>query len=155
MIIRKALKSDISYIIQLGEKLHRTELNLEPRLTFVQSEALSHYTEKINDPDSCILVVEQDSNIVGYSYSYTKPVQYFTHSPRECVIEAVYLNEEVRGTGIFEKLIQETITWARNKNVVRIKAGIYADNEVSRSAFMKQGFKEYHVTLVQEVPSND
>lgn len=132
----------------MGEKLHFVEKEFEPLLIFSVDEALKRYSRELNNDNALFLLAEENNKAIGYLYSHTDKIAYLDTKQPECVIEAIYIEKEFRGKGLVKLLVEQTISWAKSKNVFRIRAGIYAKNTFSQSAFLKLGFIPHHTTYV-------
>jgi GNAT superfamily N-acetyltransferase len=148
MNIRTAKNEDVETLVKMGEQLHFVEKEFEPLLTFSKEEARRRYTSELTNPNSLILVAEEDLTPIGYLYSHAEKVEYFNTDKLECEIEVVFVSEEFRGQGVAQLLIEKCLEWAKTKNMLRIKTGIYAQNSSSQSVFAKVGFVPYHITYI-------
>ena len=150
-LVRKAHREEIPKLIELGKKLYLVEKQFEPELTFSAEEAIALYQKQFQNPQALFLVIEDQSQIVGYLYAHCDAVEYLATAQPECEIEVIYLEPTYRGHHLSEKLIQNCLTWAKTQNVFRVKAGIFAQNKASQKAFAKQGFQPQHVTYTFEL----
>lgn len=151
MKIRTASISDLDTLISLGKDLYLIEKQFEPLLKFSKSEAIRRYKKQLNDPNCLFLIAEENQEILGYLYGYLEMVDYLETASPEAQLEVIYLKPEARGKEIATKLVNEFISWAKDKGAFRIKAGIYEQNILSKKLFSKSGFKPYHTTCVLDL----
>lgn len=145
--IRQATIQDMPVLLQLGKKLHEVELEFEPLLSYSEEAAKDRYTQELSNNNALFLIADIDSQPIGYLYAHADKIGYFSTDKLECEIKVVYLKENARGKGISKQLINACIEWAKTKDVFRIKAGIYQQNEASLTSFQEYGFRPYHSTL--------
>lgn len=149
-LIRIAKAKDIDDLVKLGYALHQTEKTFEPLLSFSKKEGRDRYKKQINHPNTLFLVVEKDQQVLGYLYAHIGKIDYLADTPHNCEIEAIFLKPEIRGLGLSRDLIKKCIDWGKNKKVNRFTAGIYHDNDISKSSFQASGFRQYHTTYLLE-----
>lgn len=146
MHIRQATIEDLETLIEMGKHLHESEQMFEPLLTFSSKDATKHYEDELKNPLALLLIVEDSGIAIAYLYAHAEPVLYFSTDKLECEIEVIYVASKYRGQGLAQQLVRECVSWAKGKNIFRFKTGIYAENNSSKSAFMKSGFVPYHTT---------
>jgi ribosomal protein S18 acetylase RimI-like enzyme len=148
--IRGAEPEDLNRIIALGEELQAESRQFEPGLTFNADEAMSHYASELKNDAAHIIVAEYNSSIVGYQYSYIEVLDYLANKNRECHLEAIYVEPQVRGLGIAARLLEEAERWAvEERHADRFKAGIYAQNTASVKLHEKYGFEPYYIEYIK------
>lgn len=62
------------------------------------------------------------------------------------LFDELFIAAEARGLGAGQKLLDETITWLRKKEIKRIKLQAYSWNKAAKSLYEKNGFREYAVS---------
>ncbi|NUO55067.1 MAG: GNAT family N-acetyltransferase [Hamadaea sp.] len=58
----------------------------------------------------------------------------------EPLILAMWVEEDMRGTGIAGALVTDTLDWARAKGFPRIRLGVTEGNETARKLYLRHGF---------------
>ncbi len=87
---------------------------------------------------------------VGYLAAFVEPLPtYLALSGLEGVIEAVYVEESVRGTGVANQLIEACLSWLQKAGAKRVRAGVYAQNRASLKLFQKFGLHPHHITVLK------
>ncbi|HMI09953.1 MAG TPA: GNAT family N-acetyltransferase [Candidatus Saccharimonadales bacterium] len=149
--IRSAKHEDLNRIISMSEGLQAESRQFEPGLTFNADEAMSYYASELKNDAAHIIVAERSGSIVGYQYSYIEVLDYLADKNRECHLEAIYVEPQLRGLGIAARLLEEAERWAvEEQHADRFKAGIYASNTASEKLHEKYGFKPYYVEYIKE-----
>lgn len=147
--LRPATKNDLNLLINWGQKLYEVEKVFEPLLFYSSHDSLERYRKELRNPDALLQVIELDGKPVGYFYAHLGLLDYLSTKNKQCEIEVIFLQEEARGKGISNMIIERCIEWAKSRNAFRIKAGIYVSNGASLKTFRKAGFKDYHITLLK------
>ena len=149
--IRKATLEDLETLLTWGESLWKTELAYEERMLYSKDFYRQQDLKELQNEHALILIGELAEKPVGYLYAHIDPTpDYLAGNDLECEIEVIYLEPEARWQGLAQELIEECIQWAKEKNVRRLKTGIYAQNTASLNAFRKSGFYDHHITLIRE-----
>jgi len=148
MELRVAKNDDLDSLMRMGKELYIIEKQFEPMLKFSSSKARHKYLQELMNQNALILIVEEKHKAIGYLYAHAEEVEYLDTSKLECEIEVIYIDDEYRGKGLAQQLIDKALYWAKTKNIFRIKAGIYAQNESSQAAFLKCGFSPFHTTYI-------
>jgi RimJ/RimL family protein N-acetyltransferase len=149
--IRKATPEDLETLLTWGEALWKTELAYEERMLYSKDFYRQQNLKELRNEHALILIGELGEKPVGYLYAHIDPApDYLTGNDLECEIEVIYLEPEARGQGLARELIEQCLLWVQEKNVRRVKTGIYAQNTASLNAFRKSSFHDHHITLIRE-----
>ena len=149
--IIQANDDDLDRLISMGERMQSDERRYEPLLTFDRDTSREHYAHELRNPNALIiLAVLEDGSYAGYQYSYVHEIDYLSSGNRECVLEALYVEPRSREQGIGVALTKYAQNWAINtKEVNRLVAHIYSNNEVSIKLHEKDGFRPYNLELIK------
>lgn len=150
--IRKATKTDLNRIIELGGMLQKESKEYEPTLLFDEQSAYTHYQGELENDNALIIAAITNDEIVGYQYSFITILDYLSRGNIECTLEALYVLPEHRGKGIAKQLVNTSERWAiEEKRVNRIKANIYSGNTASEQLHLKRGFTPYCTEYIRYV----
>ncbi len=152
IVVRKALHSEIEYIISLGQMLQNESKDYEPLLTFDKNSAISRYRQELINDNALIIVAIINKEIVGYQYSFIHKLDYLMSNNLECVYEAIFVLPKWRSQGIARKLISFSENWAINDmHADRISAYIYSNNIASEMLHKSLGFEPYNIEYVKKI----
>jgi len=76
---------------------------------------------------------------------------YMPDSEFYCEIEVIYLEPWARGMGLGQDLISRCLQWAQEKKISCMKTGIFAQKSATLKFFRKNGFRDYHSTLIKDL----
>ena len=154
--IRRASASDKNIFIDFAIELskfnrvnHRKECKYD-NYDFVV-DAIRRKAEKIfvnRDDNTLILIAEIDNKPVGYARGriYKEDITADNGTGKIGFIDELYLKDAARGFGLGKKLLNQTITWMKDKGINRIKLHAYSWNDNAKRLYKKNGFKEYAVS---------
>ncbi len=156
MLIRKAEDKDIESYIEMVTKLSKfNRINHPEECKYDEYEKiLDSIRRRANETfinrgkDIHILIVECDSKQVGYALAkiYNEDSGADNGTGRMGLFDELYLDEDARGFGIGQKLLDEVINWFKSKGISRIKLHAYSWNENAKKLYNKNGFLEYAIS---------
>lgn len=121
-VCRGAYRTEMSLITKLPE----TEFGIEPGL--------------------CIVAVSKDRKCVGFMNLYIT-----INAPDTICIGHVYVRPEVRGKGVYKKMLERLEAFAHQIKAQRIVSFVHRSNGGSMKAHHNLGFKQQMVGFVKEV----
>lgn len=107
------------------------------------------YETKVNKDNVCLLVLEDDDNIVGFIYGFLEDLT--LNIEPEAILDALYIDDNYRKKGYGEKLINSFLTWCKNKNVKFITVGVLNKNYAASTLYKKIGFNSVSSKLKLEL----
>lgn len=153
-IIRKAAPDDLNAIGTLWREFMDFHRDRDPHFART-ADGHERFKEFISghmaSENSCVLVAEQDENIVGYclaTLALYPPV--FENRDFGTVFDLA-VTERYRRTGIGERLYRMTERWFAERNVHRIEIRVVESNETSTAFWGKMGFNPYVKTVVKNI----
>jgi len=154
IVIRQAKESDIETIQQFGYKLldferRNWDNSLDAKWPFSEA-GKQKYLEAINEKYT--LIAEIDGKAVGFLIG--KIIKTSAGDARhlnQARVENIYVDENIRKSGIGAKLIEKFKDFCRNNDVNRLDVSVLADNEVAVEFYKKMGFKSRSLNLSQEL----
>lgn len=120
--------------------------NCDLVMNAIQNKAEETFNNK--NEDSLILIAECDSQRVGYALGriYKEADTADNGTGRMGLLDELFVDESVRGLGIGDKLIDETLKWLKEKGISRVKLHSYSWNTKAKKLYERKGFKEYAVS---------
>ena len=112
----------------------------------IQKKAVETFNNR--DEDSLILLAECDSQPVGYALGriYKEDETADNGTGRMGLLDELFVNESVRGLGIGDQLIDETLEWLKEEGINRVKLHAYSWNTKAKKIYERKCFKEYAVS---------
>lgn len=154
--IRRAERRDLPALGRLGAMLMRTHYAFDPLRFLPPGEApesgyawfLGNVAES---PDSCVLVADEDGEIVGYIYAALEPLSWKELRGPAGFIHDVAVREETRGVGVAKQLLAAGIAWLREQGAPRVILWSAAPNETAQRLFRGLGFRKTMVEMTLEL----
>ena len=152
MDVRKATERDSEDILKMKLKLKNQEIKTDPYLRPVAQvkdiymKYLS-YDLKKQGVDRVVLVAVEDGKIIAYIRGTLTKTLHILNVKLRGTIDNLYVEEEHRGRGVAQNLIEELIKWFKEKNVDVMTLHVYPLNSGATSLYKKVGFKEYSLNM--------
>ena len=89
----------------------------------------------VEHDDIEFLVAELDGEVVGFASAERTWAD-------EVELHTLYVHPDRWGEGVGSALLDEAVSWAREQDVDRVVAAVFADNVVGRGFFESRGFEE-------------
>ena len=152
--IRNAQQEDLVSVTELWKEF--MDFHKERDIHFTRSndghKKFSEFiSSQITNEDSCVLVAEYNSNIVGYCSSVISKYPPVFDKQEYGSIFDLAVTEKYRRLGIGEALFEEARKWFYDKNIQRIEVKIVIANEVSSKFWRKTGFSSYIETMYMDI----
>lgn len=140
MNIREAGLSDIQYLRELEQRVIEAE---RPYNSTIKSENTRYYDIEslISDTNSFLLVVEENSTIIGTGYAQIRQSKTSLSHVVHSYLGFMYVTPDFRGRGVNKKIIDHLISWSKNKGVRDLYLDVYSGNTTAIKAYEKVGFK--------------
>lgn len=106
---------------------------------------------RLDSPDDCVFVAEQDGVVVGYVFAALEPLSWKELRGPAGFIHDVAVEEEARRHGVATQLIQAAVSWLREHGAPRVILWSAAPNEGAQALFRRLGFRETMVEMTMEL----
>ena len=152
MDVRKATEHDSEDILKLKLKLKNQEIKRDPYLRPI-NEAKDVYMKylirdlKKQGVDRVVLVAVEDGKVIAYIRGTLTKTLHILNVRLRGTIDNFYVEEEYRGRGVAQNLIEELIKWFKEKNVDVMTLHTYPLNSGAIALYKKFGFKEYSLNM--------
>lgn len=148
-MIRKAKLEDCDKLDQLLTLLIRDEVQYDKTIDpgFM---VIKFYENFVNDPNRCLLVAEENNEIVGYLYGFKQqkdPVS----DKKEYLLDALYVDPNYRHQGIGSALIDEFKTWCLESNATCITVNVCSENKEAKELYKNNNFVTTKETMIMEL----
>lgn len=134
--IRKATQDDLIQLSQLFD-----EYRMFYHKTSDISGAEQFISERLENRDSEIFVVEEDGKLGGFVQLY--PLFSSTRMKRYWLLNDLYVNSEYRGKGFSKDLIEEAKVLCRTSDSCGMYLETGKENMIGNQLYPSVGFKKY------------
>lgn len=111
------------------------------------------YENFYNNDDICLLIAKKNNKIVGYIYGYIQN-NGDAKIDKVAVIDALFVKENARKSGIAQKLINEFKKWAYDLKIKYIELKVCKDNMNAINLYEKMGFVTNKLIMSMELGDN-
>ena len=147
MIVRKATEQDLKILLEFEQGIVSAERPFNS--TFIDGKI--HYYDLlylIQSEDSTVLIVEENNEIVASGYARIKKTENsYSNFERYAYLGFMYVKPEHRGKGINKLILDELISWSKDKGISEIRLDVYDQNESAVKAYEKAGFEPLLLTM--------
>jgi GNAT superfamily N-acetyltransferase len=151
--IRRATIADLDGLVSSCAALFAEDGAARDRLRNVNWPSLHAATwcaDVLADPANLAIVATADGDVVGHLIGmYSEPSVMWTASRAELV--SMFVAEPVRGQGVGGRLVEEFITWARERGAARMHVQAYAANEPAIRLYQRHGFTPLSTALAADL----
>jgi diamine N-acetyltransferase len=152
MVIRKAKENEVEKLQTLNDEvfIDNAKYDSDLDMDWAKSEkGKKYFTELVNDPEGCCLLVEEDGKLVGYIAARQKKIDYRKSSYIE--IENMGVIPEYRSKGIGSELIRKCLVWAKEHGFQKVYVSAYFHNSKAVEFYKRNGFSEIDMCFERAV----
>jgi len=157
MEIRKAKKTDLEGIFELGFKLlkYHTQYNdyykpVKSKKEFKKGQK-KYFTEQLKKRNSLFLVLDDDGKLAGYSIAKITKNPPVLKEKRRGEFAEIFIDDKYRGKNWGKKLLETSLAWLKKKKIHQVVVKYDAKNGWAENLYKKAGFhpfqNEYEVIL--------
>jgi ribosomal protein S18 acetylase RimI-like enzyme len=156
LTIRKAERRDFEALGRLGAMLMRAHYAFDPKRFLAPGEGVergygSFLASRLDSPDDCVFVAEQDGVVTGYVYAALEPMSWKELRGPAGFIHDVAVAVEARKSGVATKLMETAIDWLRERGAPRVVLWSAAPNDAAQALFHRLGFRDTMVEMTKEL----
>ena len=156
IIVRRATPKDLPTVGRLGALLVRTHWELDPkrfmRATPHMAPGYGHFLgTQLDDPDVCVLVAEQEGDVLGYTYAAVEPRDWMSLRDRAGVIHDIIVDPARRRAGVGRMLLDATLAFLKERGAPRVVLSTAERNESAQRLFERAGFRPTMIEMTREL----
>jgi ribosomal protein S18 acetylase RimI-like enzyme len=150
--IRRATEADLSALVRLNSIVQELHARNEPAaFKFPSDDSASKklFQTLLNEPEHCVLVVEQGQAVVGYLFAreVKKDGDWLSPAQRHFMLENIGVDPAFRRQGFGRALIGAFFAEAKARGILRTEVVHWSFNENASRFFRKQGFAPMYVRM--------
>ena len=147
--IRQATKNDASIVNAFLTRLIQDEKKYDTNIN-EKCVVTSLYENLIPNDNNCILVAEYEDRIIGYLYGYIEDIG-DAYIKSRAQLEAMFVDEKYRNSGIGTMLINDFKIWLKSKNVKYLELKVCNGNKSAIALYNKNGFNNIKRIMMIEL----
>lgn len=154
MKIREATSKDLDALKVLSFDFLSSEAKKEPSYEpeYALTESSANYLlKRVNSENSLFLVVEEESNLVGFLIGYIGKIPDARKSMKPAVLDEIYVADKFRGKGVGKKLLQKFQDWAKSHGANKLRVGTHFRNDGAIKFYKDAGFEDFYVKLEKKI----
>jgi diamine N-acetyltransferase len=97
--------------------------------------------EEIADPTARTLIAEEGEDLVGYVQMGTMGLPFDTGDRVVRELKRLYIVDRMKGRGLAQRLMEETIAWALAQGAQDLYLGVWAENARALNFYARNGFE--------------
>ena len=157
IMIRRATPSDRDVLGRYGGALMRQHHAADER-RFIQVEhpeaGYGRYLVSIlDDPDSLVLVAEDDGRVVGYIYVDVEGTSWKDLRGPCGYVHDIYVDDSARQRGAGRALMNAGIEWIRSHGRAQVVLLTKTQNEHAKRLFSSLGFRSTMIEMTLDAPA--
>jgi ribosomal protein S18 acetylase RimI-like enzyme len=156
VLIREATGRDRADLGRLGALLMTVHYDFD-RTRFLRPEGdveagyATFLVSQLGDPDSVILVAEDEGRVVGYCYAGIEPLSWKELRDEAGFIHDLAVEPAARRHGAARALMSAAIEWFRGRGMVRVMLWTAAGNDAAQQLFRSAGFRETMTEMTMDL----
>jgi len=152
--IRKATQEDTETISELWNELMDFHKKWDRHFTR-SADGHKRFAEfvsgRIVHETSCVLVAEQQDEIVGYCLAMiSKYPPVYEHQEYGAIFDLA-VTRKYRRKGIGQALVETALQWFSEQEISRVEVRVATLNEISTAFWKKMGFVPYFEVVYKEI----
>lgn len=148
--ISKAMLNEISEINNMLTDLIQDERKNYDNNINENYKVKEFYEKFIDNEDKIIFVARENDMILGYVYGFVQDNGNL-YNKKVAKLDALYVKEQYRGSGIAKSLMKEFINWAEEKEATYVELSVCKDNTKAISLYENEGFSIDKIILRKEL----
>jgi len=136
---RQGTLADLPKLLELEQAVVEAE---RPFNEVIKPQNAHYYDieQLITDEDSYLLVIEASNEIIATGYIQIRESKPSLTHDKHGYLGFMYVDPNHRGKGLNQTLIEQLISWSKNKGVTVFYLDVYAQNSAAIRAYEKVGF---------------
>ena len=155
VLVRRATLGDVAALGRLGALLVGMHHRFDPArfLASTPGDAAGYAAylgAQFAEPESVVLVAEQDGEVVGYTYAGVEGNDYMSLRGPAGVLYDIVVDPAHRGQGVGEALLDATLEALAAKGAPRVVLSTAERNESAQRLFARAGFRRTMIEMTRE-----
>jgi ribosomal protein S18 acetylase RimI-like enzyme len=155
MVMNITRSTDFELIARLNKPIHELHASLYPQyFTEYNFEAIRDSFEKLVQTDSFIFLLLEDANEpLGYAWMELRnyPQNAFKKARRALFVHQISIANEQKRKGYGTALMNYIYDLAREQSIETVELDYWANNEIAKKFYSKQGFTGYREFVYRSV----
>jgi len=142
--IRRATAADLPALLPALLVFEQGVVEAErPFNSRLKADSVRYYdiARLIADKESIVLVAENADRLIGSGLAMLKSSSDNYVYDRHAYLGLMFVEPSFRGQGVVQRIIEELLTWAREKGITDFFLDVYAENAPAIRAYEKFGFR--------------
>ncbi len=155
-IIRRATAADLPKIGRLGALLVEEHHDFDARRFLAArhrtpTDYASFLSAQLEDPDSAVLVADDNGEVIGYSYAVIEGYDFMALRGPAGVLHDVIVDPEHRGRGVGRLLLDAILASLESRGAPRVVLSTAARNGPAQRFFASMGFRPTMIEMTREL----
>jgi ribosomal protein S18 acetylase RimI-like enzyme len=154
--VRPAAPADLTAIGRLGALLVRTHHGFDPQRFLpatpqTEGAYASFLGTQLEKPNVVVLVAEQDSAVLGYTYAGVEGYDYMSLRGPAGILYDIVVAPAHRGRGVGRLLLDATLAALQARGAPRVVLSTAEQNEPAQRLFARAGFRRTMIEMTREL----
>jgi len=155
-VIRRATNADLPSLGRLGALLVQLHHDFDSRRFLAPGgRTPEHYAaflgSQLDDPDSLVLVAEDEGRVIGYTFSAVEGYDYKSLRGPAALLHDILIDPVHRGRGVGGRLLDETLATLRARGARQVVLSTAERNEAAQRLFVRLGFRPTMIEMTREL----
>ena len=156
IVIRSAKPADLPTIGRLGALLVRTHHDFDPKRFIAptgqtESGYASFLGSQLDRSDVVVLVAEQDSRVIGYTYAGVEGRDWMSLRGRAGVLYDILVDPARRRHGVGRKLLDATVARLESLGAPQVVLSTAERNDAAQRLFAAAGFRPTMIEMTRDL----
>lgn len=101
----------------------------------------------LGDNDAHLVVGTIDEVVFGFAYTTIEDLLPQADGEQIGIIRMIYVEEEARGVGVGERMLEGVMDWLQGRGITRFDAIVSPGHRLAKNFFESAGFKARRITM--------
>ncbi|WP_228472866.1 GNAT family N-acetyltransferase [Streptomyces cyaneochromogenes] len=152
IVVRTAIEKDIPNLVECAAALFAEDAGSRDsaiNTNWPREYGPDRFATGLHDPDRLILTADsQNGSAVAYLTGTLAQPSPMTTFPI-ATLTAMWVSPDHRGSGVGAQLVEQFLTWAKERGAERAEVTAYVANEGARRFYARHGFTDHATTAAR------
>jgi GNAT superfamily N-acetyltransferase len=151
VVAEPASAADVDQLVDLQLALFREDAGVHDRntdLTWPEREGRHDFERLLADDGSLVLTARDGASVEGFLVGYLMPSSPTRRPVTYAILRSLYVSPTHRGTDAARQLVDQFLSWARDRGCAEAHVDCYAANDHARRFYERQGFAPHSIQHV-------